>query len=294
MADEEQLKILAQGVEAWNKWRKGNPGIEPNLEGANLSGAGLQGVNLVGSDLSRTNLEGADLQRADLRGLNFPRTILYGANLGGCDLREANLSGAYVDDATRLNRANVRSCEISRYVLECLNSYGGLTKGALTKMIIHDDLADLRATFSGIRLWLHLFALAAFLFPYLSFVAVRYFEARFVTQSDKFLIPLWEAIARYIWNGGQHWQDGWHFHWSFAAFVALSLYNVCRWLLLSKTIQLEHLQEIRGLPSSFRLEQEPFWNVLVRSMSFLFWVGLAVLALNTAHFLTQQVPISPN
>jgi len=31
MANEEHLKILKQGVEAWNKWREENPDIEPDL-----------------------------------------------------------------------------------------------------------------------------------------------------------------------------------------------------------------------------------------------------------------------
>jgi hypothetical protein len=36
MANEEHLKILKQGVEAWNKWRKGNPASEPDLSEAKL------------------------------------------------------------------------------------------------------------------------------------------------------------------------------------------------------------------------------------------------------------------
>jgi len=37
MANEEHLKILRQGVEAWNKWRKANPNIQPDLGRADLS-----------------------------------------------------------------------------------------------------------------------------------------------------------------------------------------------------------------------------------------------------------------
>jgi hypothetical protein len=41
MANEEQLEILKQGVEAWNKWREDNPEIKIDLSGANLSEADL-------------------------------------------------------------------------------------------------------------------------------------------------------------------------------------------------------------------------------------------------------------
>jgi len=40
MADKEQLKILRQGVQAWNEWRRGNR-TPVDLRGANLSKADL-------------------------------------------------------------------------------------------------------------------------------------------------------------------------------------------------------------------------------------------------------------
>jgi hypothetical protein len=41
MANQEQLDILKQGVEVWNKWRTENPRVQIFLSGANLSGANL-------------------------------------------------------------------------------------------------------------------------------------------------------------------------------------------------------------------------------------------------------------
>jgi len=51
MANKEHVKILKQGVKAWNKWRKENPNIIPDLKQADLSKANLSGVNLEWSNL---------------------------------------------------------------------------------------------------------------------------------------------------------------------------------------------------------------------------------------------------
>lgn len=61
MGNQEQLDLLKQGVERWNRWRRRNPGLSPNLIGANLSYAHLQGA-----DLRRAYLSGADLRHAHL------------------------------------------------------------------------------------------------------------------------------------------------------------------------------------------------------------------------------------
>jgi hypothetical protein len=71
MANEEHLKILRQGVAAWNRWREEHRDIAPNLVYADLRGA---------------HLEGGDLSRADLFGANLPRANLLGANLLGANL----------------------------------------------------------------------------------------------------------------------------------------------------------------------------------------------------------------
>ena len=46
VANEEQLKILKQGVEVWNQWREKHPGID--LSGVDLCEADLRGQNCTG------------------------------------------------------------------------------------------------------------------------------------------------------------------------------------------------------------------------------------------------------
>jgi hypothetical protein len=119
MANPDHIAQLRKGAAAWNAWRKENPDIRPDLNGAkpwahlsgagpiktadlseadlseaDLNGADLSGANLSGANLYRANLIEADLDRvdfseADLRGANFG-----GANLGGAQLVDADLTGA--------------------------------------------------------------------------------------------------------------------------------------------------------------------------------------------------------
>jgi uncharacterized protein YjbI with pentapeptide repeats len=128
MANEEQLSILKQGGEFWNKWKAENIGdyVDPsevrpsrgplkdstliklinknrsihvdfseavlneiNLMGVDFSEANMRGVNLFGS-----NLEGADLRGALLTETNLKDTNLRGAKFKGALLNKVNLSGA--------------------------------------------------------------------------------------------------------------------------------------------------------------------------------------------------------
>jgi len=102
MANPEHLDILKQGVEAWNKWRKQNEDIRPDLGEADLGEADLHetelqranlvAANLTGANLQRANLVAANLTGANLQRANLVAALLVGANLRGTDLTGANLS----------------------------------------------------------------------------------------------------------------------------------------------------------------------------------------------------------
>jgi len=68
MANQQQLEILQQGINAWNAWRNEHPEVQPDLSGAMIGGANLTGANLHDADLRNAILNGADLTEANLNG----------------------------------------------------------------------------------------------------------------------------------------------------------------------------------------------------------------------------------
>lgn len=123
MANEEHLKILSKGREAWIKWRGEHPEITPDLSGALLSPAHLPGLDLDGS-----NLSGAYLRRADLNGARLSRACLDGADLNGADLGSASLRGADLSDAN-LGNAILTDADLSDAILGDTNLSGAILNG---------------------------------------------------------------------------------------------------------------------------------------------------------------------
>jgi hypothetical protein len=108
MANLEHLKILKQGVEAWNKWREEDPGINPDLGNASLIDADLRssdlrGANLFAADFSGAILDEANLHRADLRGARLCSASLRGANLTAANLIDADLCAAALHNSDFTN-----------------------------------------------------------------------------------------------------------------------------------------------------------------------------------------------
>jgi len=87
--DPDHMARLAQGVEAWNRWRAEVPDIQPRLAGAQLERASLAGIDLHGADLLDTVLCDADLDGANLNGARIERTLFNEARFGAADLRGA-------------------------------------------------------------------------------------------------------------------------------------------------------------------------------------------------------------
>lgn len=147
MANTEHVNQLREGVDAWNKWRKKNRHISPdlsgtefhwysifNLSGANLSGANLSevyasGANFSKANLSKTSFIGTDLSKANLKGANLSEASLSGANLSEANLSGVNLRGAKLN-AAKLNGVNLSEADLSGFNFSGFNLSGINLSGA--------------------------------------------------------------------------------------------------------------------------------------------------------------------
>lgn len=219
-------------------------------------------------------------------------------------LNGANLLGAHTNTKTNFTEATVDGCKINRYALECLENYGGLSKGAMMKMTIQDDVAVLRQNYSGYLRVLHLIALLTFLFPYAWFLVSQWghaaFDARFRNNADADHITLFEALCRYIYNGGVDWQEGFFFSLSFIAFVLTAAFNILRAIMLWKTKTLEFREEVRDFPVEFSLVEPIYghkrlewftWGALQWITTKALALYLLIVALNAFHFLSMDIAV---
>ena len=76
MANNQQMDLLKQGIQAWNAWRAEQTQVSVDLtggalHGANISGANLNGVHLEGANFFKVIIDDADLKEANLRGVQF-------------------------------------------------------------------------------------------------------------------------------------------------------------------------------------------------------------------------------
>jgi uncharacterized protein YjbI with pentapeptide repeats len=103
----EHYDKLMEGVVAWNKWRRENLGIKPNL---------------LKADLKETNLQGANLKEADLRGADLKGANLQDANLEGANLKKADFGVRRSEEIIKLNLRTAKNLSTGMW----LNTHGEL------------------------------------------------------------------------------------------------------------------------------------------------------------------------
>ena len=129
MANQEHVKWLLEGVEAWNKRRERKNGLIPGLVfSAKLQDADLRDAKLRGADLIQADLRGADLIQADLTKADLIQADLRGAYLSEADLRDADLRDA-----------DLCGADLIRTDLRGANLYGANLRGA---NLLNANLSD--------------------------------------------------------------------------------------------------------------------------------------------------------
>lgn len=118
--NKDHLKILDQGVETWNNWRKSNPNVKPdlrlaklinqNLKNANLSNSDLGGVDFTKSILYEVDFSGSYMAECNLTEVNMTLSNLRRATLWGANLHRANVSDVKWDQKTKFKGIEISSC----------------------------------------------------------------------------------------------------------------------------------------------------------------------------------------
>lgn len=159
MANEEHLKLLKQGAESWNEWRRLNPNMQqPDLSGIdlsefdfrkiNLGGVNFKETNITRADLSRVNIPEADLSyanlsftsllQADFLRANLSKANLTGSNAHGANFRNANFQETHLR-GVGLGETDLRGCRLQEANLTGANLTGANLTGA---NLSHADLSD--------------------------------------------------------------------------------------------------------------------------------------------------------
>lgn len=120
MANREHEIKLNQGVEVWNKWRKDNPGVMPDLSELELWGLDFDGVDFSHTIMSHTNLSGTTLQYANLQFAYLNYANLVETNFDFANLYKIDLSESQLDRASFFG-ANLNHAYLRRSILKHTN-----------------------------------------------------------------------------------------------------------------------------------------------------------------------------
>lgn len=142
MANEEQLKLLKDGVDGWNEWRAENPSVVVDLRGAELSLRNLRGVDLRGANLVSAKLIEADLRKAKLSGTQLIKAKLRAADLREADLTESTIRAADLSGAD-FSKANLYGVDFERSALRGARFSGAVLRRTILAGVDLNQ-ADLR------------------------------------------------------------------------------------------------------------------------------------------------------
>lgn len=135
MANQQHLDLLNQGKIIWNKWRKQNRDLQPDLFQANLQGANLHGVNFSRVKLNQAVLTQTNLSNSNMRNACLIKADLYQANLCEVTLSHANLCRAHLSEAVlrgaNLCQSNLRESNLQNVDLSQANLSNAALKNAI-------------------------------------------------------------------------------------------------------------------------------------------------------------------
>jgi hypothetical protein len=158
MANPEHLEILKQGVVIWNKWRKENPSIQPDLSNIDLHRITIQltTMNLTGANMYHAFGYGLFAFDADFSEANFKNALFSDCKFHGSKFRKADMSKSKFEGcvfhAVDFEHANMKEASLYTSHLSA-NFQGADLSGADLRccQLINAIFRD--ANITGVRLW---------------------------------------------------------------------------------------------------------------------------------------------
>lgn len=164
MADAQHEEILRQGVKEWNRWRRRNPDVVPDLSRSgtatdpeadmdSLISAVLNQVVPGRAPTAHDGLKGSDLNQVNFRGADLTQAFLDGAMLIEADLRAAKLDDAHLTGcvltAARLRKATLRGADLTAATLRWADLSGADLSQAVLRQANLNDVRARRAIVRG-------------------------------------------------------------------------------------------------------------------------------------------------
>jgi len=259
--------------------------------------ATLLGSLLVDADLRRSVFSNADLQGSSLVRSDCAKAVFSGAALQGCDfgfcvMNGVDLRNVRCDCLSRFSQLRGFSgMVIERETVEYVFR-GELDRGAaMLDMVVVDDLATLRAGFTGPRGVVYWLGLLCFVLPpvvfLLGLLTVEAFDAGYASEvvneysgpafwgagpsgsgvplPPQVRMTVLEALGRFLVIGWRGWKGEWSVHYGFWLFCLSCGYRVASFILLWHATSLINEQKNRGTPVKFSFQEEmkfhfPLWG----------------------------------
>lgn len=287
-----------------------------DMEGADLRDAVLTGSCLVGTVLRGVDLGGAHLEEADLTGSDFTgvrfdaKTLLRRARVRGVKVDRYTLEGLH--EFGGLTTGDRMQMRILDGVMLLRSHYSGFwqwvhlfalvlfaypyvfflfSEYAAARTGIPDRWEEIRV---GVGSTLDRAEGVVESSPLLGGRRPAPGEpapppkAPRAAPRERVEIPIWEGLFRFIWNGGRDWQGGFSLNpLSFGLFCFSFLYNLMRFVMVFKTMELELRQEASGLPVP--VSALGFWGRMVKVMQAGFAINVVVVLVHTFHFMNEPI-----
>jgi uncharacterized protein YjbI with pentapeptide repeats len=124
MANSTHVAILCTGAARWNRWRRENPHIQPDLSTTNINENVIpidKTTPEARYDFSNSQLSGCTFQKVDLHDCHFEHANLSEANFINCDLSGAHFEDSLLSGSKFIGEKGFKEAKFNRATLKAVS-----------------------------------------------------------------------------------------------------------------------------------------------------------------------------